>query len=134
MRTILFATDRVTSNSREAFVFLGVLTVFAILASVYVLMSALGDPERDQWKLFLHCIMIITSVIPPELPIQLSLAVTNSLNALRRRLVFCTEPFRIPFAGRVNVCCFDKTGTLTEDRMQIEGLAAVNGIESSLQV
>eukprot|EP00750_Incisomonas_marina_P021944 INCI4801.1.p1 GENE.INCI4801.1~~INCI4801.1.p1 ORF type:complete len:1011 (-),score=169.81 INCI4801.1:1948-4980(-) len=133
MRTILFATDRVTSNSREAFVFLGVLTVFAILASVYVLMSALGDPERDQWKLFLHCIMIITSVIPPELPIQLSLAVTNSLNALRRRLVFCTEPFRIPFAGRVNVCCFDKTGTLTEDRMQIEGLAAINGIEASFQ-
>ena len=27
--------------------------------------------------------------------------------------IFCTEPFRIPSAGRVDVCCFDKTGTIT---------------------
>jgi len=24
--------------------------------------------------------------------------------------IFCTEPFRIPLAGAVDVCCFDKTG------------------------
>jgi hypothetical protein len=35
------------------------------------------------------------------------------LTGLRSADIFCTEPFRIPLAGAVNVCCFDKTVRVT---------------------
>ena len=39
--------------------------------------------------------------------------------------IFCTEPFRIPSAGRVDVCCFDKTGTITAENLVVEGVVGV---------
>jgi cation-transporting ATPase 13A1 len=99
-----------------------ILVVFALLASAVVLYYGLQDLERNKFKLVLHCIMIVTSVVPPELPMELSLAITTSLTALSKCLVYCTEPHRLPYAGKLDILCFDKTGTLTKDKMELKGV------------
>jgi cation-transporting ATPase 13A1 len=123
MRTIVDATDHVTVNSREAYVFLAGLLAVGMCASAYVWHTvASTDPDASRYKLLLHCIIIVTSVVPPELPVELTMAVNASILALQTVGVFCTQPFRIPYAGRVDLCCFDKTGTLTENHIVLEGL------------
>ena len=134
VRTMIHSSEHVSANSFEAFLFIGFLLVFALIASGYVLVKGVEEEGRNRYKLLLECTMIITVVVPPELPMQLSMAVNNSLQQLGKFAIFCMEPFRIPFAGKLDICCFDKTGTLTAENLIVEGVAGIRTGEPELVV
>jgi manganese-transporting P-type ATPase len=114
MRQILFSCERVTAENPEVYVYLFILLCCACSAALYVLVESLKDPSRSRYKILLHCVLIVANVVPPELPMILSMGVNSAVLTLMNSSIFCTEPFRIQNAGKVDICCFDKTGTLTE--------------------
>ena len=122
VRMIENSTEGVRTDTRDTALLLLLLLVFAIAASGYVLKKGMEAGDKSKYQLLLHCVLIITSVIPPELPMQMALAVNSALITLMKMQIFCTEPFRVPAAGKVDVCLFDKTGTLTTDELVAVGV------------
>ncbi|EIJ87802.1 manganese-transporting P-type ATPase [Nematocida parisii] len=125
IKSMIASEDTVSENNYEAYLFILAMLVFAVISCVYVVRESL-TMGKTLYKIVLECIMILTNVVPPELPMELTIAVNSSLQELVGLGVYCLEPFRIPFAGRITVCCFDKTGTLTELNLQLEKVEASN--------
>eukprot|EP00929_Paragymnodinium_shiwhaense_P113015 TRINITY_DN81280_c0_g1_i1.p1 TRINITY_DN81280_c0_g1~~TRINITY_DN81280_c0_g1_i1.p1 ORF type:complete len:1486 (+),score=495.64 TRINITY_DN81280_c0_g1_i1:141-4598(+) len=122
MRMIEFSTQDVSADKIETACQLLFLLMFALVAAGYVLKKGLEDPTKPTYKTLLRCILIVTSVVPPSLPMQMAFAVHTALMSLLKSGIFCTEPFRVPYAGKVDYCFFDKTGTLTSDQMVAVGI------------
>ncbi|KAJ1455667.1 hypothetical protein M885DRAFT_463980 [Pelagophyceae sp. CCMP2097] len=117
VQMIEFSQQQVSSDTRETLGALFVLLLFAIVSAAYVLKAGLAKGDRTTHELVLRCVIIVTSVVPRQLPMQMALAVNTALMALMKAGIMAVEPYRVPFAGRVEHCLFDKTGTLTTDKL-----------------
>jgi len=80
---MIFSDERMSANNLESFVFIGFLLIFAIAASAYVWIEG-RKKDMDKGKLLLDVVLVLTSVVPPELPMELTLAVNASLVALSK--------------------------------------------------
>jgi hypothetical protein len=85
VRMIEGSQEKVKGHEKETGLLLLLLFFFAVASSSYVLYHGLQNDNRSKYELLLHCIMIITSVIPPELPMQVSLVLRKHLE--RREMV-----------------------------------------------
>ena len=119
MQLIEFSMDTVSADNKETFLALFVLLCFALVAAAYVLRKGMEKGDRTTHELLLKCVIILTSVVPQHLPLQIAIAVNTALMALMKAGIFCTEPFRVPIAGKVKHCLFDKTGTLCFESNEI---------------
>ena len=122
IQMIEYSQNSVSGDAFETGMALLLLLFFALIASAYVLKDGLERQEKTQHELLLKCVIIITSVVPRQLPMQMAMAVNMALMAMMKGGIFCTEPYRVPLAGKISHCLFDKTGTLTTDQLVPAGL------------
>ena len=122
LQIIEYSQQNVTGDIYEIGFALLLLFIFAIMSSSYVLVDGLKRKEKTTHELLLKCIMIITSVVPRQLPMQMAMAVNMALMSLNKAGIFCIEPFRVPIGGKISHCLFDKTGTLTTDQLVPVGI------------
>lgn len=122
MQLIEFSTEGVAGDSRETLVALFILLFFAVISAIYVFRKGMEKGNRTTHELLVKAILIITSVVPRQLPMQMALAVNQALMALMKTGIMCTEPYRVPLAGKITHCLFDKTGTLTTDTLVPAGV------------
>ena len=75
------------------------------------------DSVKD---ILIKALDLITIIVPPALPMAMTIGVIFAQNRLKKLDIFCISPKIINVSGCVNCICFDKTGTLTEDQLDFE--------------
>lgn len=123
IKTIAFNEERMNITTKDSVFFLFIMFIVATVSSVYAFHRGYKNKVCRITRLILETLMIFTSVIPPDLPSELSMCIGNAIRTLRNQSkVFSTEPYRILNAGRVKFICFDKSGTLTQSNIKVLGV------------
>ncbi|KAI8928106.1 hypothetical protein BC831DRAFT_434466 [Entophlyctis helioformis] len=122
-RSILFPTHIDFKFNRDSYKFLCALGLVAFAAFLNRCITAAS--EGIKWTdAIISSLDLITIAVPPALPLILSVGTAFSLDRLKKSLVYCINPSRINFAGRIDVMCWDKTGTLTTPELHFAGIDA----------
>ncbi|KAI9916568.1 hypothetical protein PsorP6_016844 [Peronosclerospora sorghi] len=85
---IEFSSGKVTGSSWDAYGLAFLLLIFALLSSGYVLRHGIAQKGNITFELLLRCVLIITSVIPAEFPMQAAMAVNSALLNLVKLSIF----------------------------------------------
>jgi cation-transporting ATPase 13A1 len=91
VRMIEGSQEKVKGHEKETGLLLLLLFFFAVASSSYVLYHGLQNDNRSQYELLLHCVLIVTSVIPPELPMQVSTVNCDPVLAWCQSNTICTQ-------------------------------------------
>ncbi|KAH0571546.1 Cation-transporting ATPase [Spironucleus salmonicida] len=122
IKTIAFNEERMNVTTKDSLVFLLIMFVVATISAVYCFIRGYQSKIATISKLSLETLMVLVNVIPPDLPTELSMCISNSIREIRKKKIFSTEPYRILNAGRLSYVCFDKSGTLTQSDIKVLGV------------
>jgi manganese-transporting P-type ATPase len=84
LQMIEFSQQSVSGDAKETGLALLLLFFFALMAAGYVLKEGLRKKEKTTHELLLKCVIIITSVVPRQFPMQMAMAVNMALMALNK--------------------------------------------------
>ncbi|KAK4476206.1 hypothetical protein MN116_001418 [Schistosoma mekongi] len=121
VRSIMFPKPMKFKFTQDAFQFLGALCVVALVGlcvSVYLMYWN----KKDLYYVILRPLDLVTIVIPPILPVAMSVGIVFAQRRLRSHGIYCINPNVMNVCGVINLTCFDKTGTLTEDGLDLWGV------------
>ncbi|PRP86428.1 hypothetical protein PROFUN_05347 [Planoprotostelium fungivorum] len=121
VRSILYPKPTKFKFHRDSFRFLGFLFVVAIVGFIYAVITFIQH-GASAVSIFKRGADLITIVVPPGLPVAMTIGTGFSMHRLKRENIFCISPVRVNVSGRVSVMCFDKTGTLTEEGLDVLGV------------
>ncbi|KAJ1973976.1 hypothetical protein H4R34_004894 [Dimargaris verticillata] len=120
VRSILFPRPNKFKFYQDAFRFVGVMAVIAVLGFMASI-AYFVELGYGAGVIIKRALDLITIVVPPALPATMSIGTSFALSRLRKQYIYCISPPRINVSGKVNIMCFDKTGTLTEDGLDVLG-------------
>ncbi|KAM8927889.1 polyamine-transporting ATPase 13A2 [Pelodytes ibericus] len=106
---------------RDAFLFVLVLAVFALIGTIYSIVILIRNKVTIK-SLVIRTLDVITIVVPPALPAAMTVGTIYAQSRLKKKGIFCISPPRINVCGKIKLACFDKTGTLTEDGLDVWGV------------
>lgn len=134
VRSIMYPPPVDFKFQQDSYKFVGVL---AGIASVGFIQTVITKAQRglSAGAIALDALDLITIVIPPALPMAMTVGILYALQRLKHHKIFCISPRSINISGVLNCICFDKTGTLTEDGLDMKGVVPVSrssGTEAKL--
>ncbi|OAF70979.1 hypothetical protein A3Q56_01262 [Intoshia linei] len=110
----------------DAVKIVGSLFLFGLCGSIYSFI-VLYKNNNDWFHIIIRSLDIFTIMIPPSMPIAMTVGFIYARKRLRKCNIFCNNAQYVNFAGIIDCAIFDKTGTLTETKVAITSVVKSEG-------
>ncbi|KAK7085699.1 hypothetical protein SK128_009333, partial [Halocaridina rubra] len=132
VRSIMYPPPVDFKFQQDSYKFVGVLAGIASIGFIYTVVTK-HLRGLSPSAIALDALDLITIVIPPALPMAMTVGILYALHRLKSHKIFCISPRTINISGVINCVCFDKTGTLTEDGLDLKGVVPVSSAKGPVR-
>ena len=121
IQSVLFPKKSNYNFYKENIAYFIFIFISFVVGIITVILFTNRNTSNYSMILFKSILDLITIVIPPTLPLSLSLGTFYYQYSLLNKSVSCSGVYRLMASGKINKLIFDKTGTLTEEDLELYG-------------